>query len=166
MISHCWKLMKFGKMMVIRLLPLSQIIGRNSAPTKVYCFSLLIARKASLTREALKKKGKIIFPWCSLCGKTEGPILHCPFTTQIRSMFLKISEVKWTMPHTADLLSYKIRIRGSKRRKTWWNLIPHSIWWTVWKERNSRNFEDISSSIHKVKWNCIVSLFFRCKQTG
>ncbi|XP_015169198.1 uncharacterized protein [Solanum tuberosum] len=39
---------------------------------------------------------------------------------------------------------------GSKRRKTWWNVIPHCIWWTEWKERNSRNFEDISNSIHKL----------------
>ncbi|KAG5617977.1 hypothetical protein H5410_017801, partial [Solanum commersonii] len=34
----------------------------------------------------------------------------------------------------------------------------------VWKERNGRCFEDRSNSIHKVKWNCIVSLLFWCKQ--
>jgi len=33
-------------------------------------------------------------------------------------------------------------------------------------ERNSRRFEDKSNSIHRVKWNCIVSLFFWCKQTN
>ncbi|KAH0765964.1 hypothetical protein KY285_001835 [Solanum tuberosum] len=31
-------------------------------------------------------------------------------------------------------------------------------------ERNSRRFEDKSNSIHRVRWNCIVSLFFWCKQ--
>ncbi|WMV15374.1 hypothetical protein MTR67_008759 [Solanum verrucosum] len=77
-------------------------------------------------------------------------------------MFLNFSEVKWTMlEHTPDLLSCWIRRGGSKRQKTWWNLIPHCIWWTVWKERNSMNFEDISNSIHKVKWNLhCISIFF------
>ncbi|KAG5568861.1 hypothetical protein H5410_064121 [Solanum commersonii] len=76
-------------------------------------------------------------------------------------------EVKWTMPeHTTNLLSCWIKRGGNKRQKTWWNLIPHCIWWKVWKEWNSRNFEDISNSIHKVKWNCIVSLYFWCKEIG
>ncbi|KAG5585385.1 hypothetical protein H5410_045819, partial [Solanum commersonii] len=108
---------------------------------------------------------------CAFAGKTGETsshlFLHCTFTAQIWSMFLNFLEVKWTMPeHTADLLSCWIRRGGSKRQKTWWNLIPHCIWWTVWKERNSRNFEDISNSIHKVKWNCIVSLYFWCKEIG
>ncbi|WMV41939.1 hypothetical protein MTR67_035324 [Solanum verrucosum] len=62
--------------------------------------------------------------------------------------------------HTADLLSCWIRRDGSKSQKRWWKIIPHCIWWTVWRERNSRRFEDKSNSIHRVKWNCIVSLFF------
>ncbi|WMV57703.1 hypothetical protein MTR67_051088, partial [Solanum verrucosum] len=140
-------------------------------PTKVKCFTWLIIRKACLTHEILRKKRKIILPWCSLCGKTGETnshlFLHCTFTAEIWSMFLNYLEVKWTMPeHTADLLSCWIRRGGSKRQKTWWNLIPHCIWWIVWKERNSRNFEDISNSIHKVKWNCIVSLYFWCKEIG
>lgn len=28
------------------------------------------------------------------------------------------------------------------------------------------NFEDTSSSIHKVKWDCIVSLYFWSKEIG
>ncbi|WMV25673.1 hypothetical protein MTR67_019058 [Solanum verrucosum] len=146
-------------------------IWRTAAPTKVICCTWLVIRKACLTHEVLRKKRKIILPWCSLCGKTRETnshlFLHCTFTAEIWSMFLNYLEVKWTMPeHTTDLLSCWIRRGGSKRQKTWWNLIPHCIWWTVWKKRNSRNFEDISNSIHKVKWNCIVSLYFWCKEIG
>lgn len=146
-------------------------VWRNSAPTKIKCFTWLVVRRACLTHEVLKKKGMTIVSWCSLCGKTEETnnhlFVHCSFTAQIWAIFLNISDTKWTMPeHTADLLSCWIRRGGSKRQKTWWSLIPHCIWLAVWIERNNRNFEDIFNSIHKVKWNCIVSLFFWCKELG
>ncbi|KAG5577465.1 hypothetical protein H5410_057599 [Solanum commersonii] len=66
--------------------------------------------------------------------------------------------------HTSDLLSCWIRRGGCKTQKRWWKLIPSCIWWSVWRERNGRCFEDKSNSIHKVKWNCLVSLLFWCKQ--
>lgn len=76
-------------------------VWKNSAPTKVKCFTWLVDRKACLTRQVLWKKGKIIISWCSLCGKTGETknhlFLHCPFTTQIWSMFLNISSVEWTI---------------------------------------------------------------------
>ncbi|KAG5631747.1 hypothetical protein H5410_003464 [Solanum commersonii] len=68
--------------------------------------------------------------------------------------------------HTADLLSCWIRRGGSKSQKAWWRIIPHCIWWTIWKERNSRNFEDRSYSIQKVRWDCIASFYFWCKEKG
>ena len=77
-------------------------IRRTAAPTKVKCYTWLVIRKACLTLEVLRKKRKIILPWCSLCGKTGETnshlFLHCTFTAQICSMFLNYSEVKWTMP--------------------------------------------------------------------
>ncbi|KAG5574498.1 hypothetical protein H5410_054632 [Solanum commersonii] len=64
--------------------------------------------------------------------------------------------MNWTMPeHTSDLLSCWISRGGSKSQKRWWKLIPSCVWWSIWKERNGRCFEDRSNSIHKVKWNCI-----------
>lgn len=35
-------------------------VWRNLAPTKVKCFTWLVVRRACLTHEVLKKKGKII----------------------------------------------------------------------------------------------------------
>ncbi|WMV07056.1 hypothetical protein MTR67_000441 [Solanum verrucosum] len=66
--------------------------------------------------------------------------------------------------HTADLLSCWIRRGGSKSQKKWWKMIPSCIWWTIWRERNGRCFEDKSKSINDVKWNCLVSLFFWCEE--
>ncbi|WMV45334.1 hypothetical protein MTR67_038719 [Solanum verrucosum] len=148
-----------------------ELIWKIKVSLKVACFTWLVIRRACLTHEVLQRRGIQICSKCYMCRQKRETnshlFLHCTFTAQIWSMFLNFLEVKWTMPeHTADLLSCWIRRGGSKRQKTWWNLIPHCIWWTVRKERNSRNFEDISNSIHKVKWNCIVSLYFWCKEIG
>lgn len=68
----------------------------------------LVIRKACLTYEILRRKGKIILPWYSLCGMT-GEInshlfLRHTFTAQVCSKFLNSSEMKCTMPeHTANL---------------------------------------------------------------
>ncbi|KAF3665115.1 hypothetical protein FXO37_11170 [Capsicum annuum] len=32
--------------------------------------------------------------------------------------------------------------------------------WRVWKERNDRCFEDETKSVHDVKWNCLVTIFW------
>ncbi|KAG5622018.1 hypothetical protein H5410_007236 [Solanum commersonii] len=66
--------------------------------------------------------------------------------------------------HTADLMSCWIRRGGSKSQKKWWRIIPSCIWWTISKERNGRCFEDKIRSIHDVKWKCLETLFFWCKQ--
>ncbi len=38
-----------------------------------------------------------------------------------------------------------------------WNLVPHCLMWTVWRERNSRIFDDVDLSITKLE-----ELFFGC----
>jgi len=140
---------------------------KSDIPTKVKCFTWLVIKRACLTEEVLQKKGKQLVPRCFLCnltGETNNHLfLHCKFTAQIWNLFLNITSMNWTMPeHTSDLLSCWIRRGGSKSQKRWWKLIPSCVWWSVWKERNGRCFEDRSNSIHKVKWNCIVSLLFWC----
>ncbi|WMV45978.1 hypothetical protein MTR67_039363 [Solanum verrucosum] len=146
-------------------------VWRTLAPTKIKCFTWLVAKKACLTHEVLRRKGKIIVSWCSLCRNTaetnQHLFLHCNFTTQIWAIFLSLTKTNWTMPeHTADLLSCWIRRGGSTSQKAWWRIIPNCIWWTIWKERNSRNFEDRSNSIQKVRWDCIASFYFWCKEKG
>ncbi|WMV29123.1 hypothetical protein MTR67_022508 [Solanum verrucosum] len=80
-------------------------------------------------------------------------------------MFLSLTETKWSMPeHTADLLSCWIRRGGSKTQKKWWRIIPHCIWWTIWKERNQRCFEGKQNNIQKIKTNFLGLYYFWCKQ--
>ncbi|WMV11609.1 hypothetical protein MTR67_004994, partial [Solanum verrucosum] len=146
-------------------------LWNSPSPTKVKCFTWLVVKRACLTQEVLKKKGAIIVSRCFLCNETNETnshlFLHCTFTAQLWSLFLNITKTSWTMPeHTADLLSCWMKRGGSKSQKKWWRIIPQCIWWTVWRERNGRCYEDRSNSIQKVKWNCIISFYFWCKEVG
>lgn len=91
--------------------------------------------------------------------------LHCKFTAQLQNMFFSLTKTVWTMPeHTADLMSCWMKREGSKSQKKWWRISLSCIWWSVWRERNGRCFEDKIRSVHDVKWNCLETLFFWCKQ--
>ncbi|KAL3378631.1 hypothetical protein AABB24_004516 [Solanum stoloniferum] len=144
-------------------------VWKNIAPTKVKCFTWLVVRKACLTHEVLQKKGRVVVTRCFLCNETRETnnhlFLHCKFTAQLWNMFFSLTKTVWTMlEHTADLMSCWMKRRGSKSKKKWWRIIPSCIWWSVWRKRNGRCFEDKIRSVHDVKWNCLETLFFWCKQ--
>ena len=40
-----------------------------------------------------------------------------------------------------------------------WNLVPACVMWSLWRERNKRNFEDVELSIYKLIESCMCSLF-------
>ncbi|KAG5619881.1 hypothetical protein H5410_005099, partial [Solanum commersonii] len=110
-------------------------VSKNMAPTIVKCFTWLVIRKASFTRGFEEKEESL-----------------CP-------------DVNFTQngPCLSTLQICWIRIGGTNSQQRWCKIIPHCIWWTVWRERNNRCFEDESNFIHKVK--CIVSFSFWCKET-
>ena len=45
-----------------------------------------------------------------------------------------------------------------------WKIVPACIWWTVWKERNRRCFEDKYCNLQELKMNCLALYYFWCKQ--
>ncbi|WMV36652.1 hypothetical protein MTR67_030037 [Solanum verrucosum] len=69
------------------------------------------------------------------------------------------------LEHTTDLLSCWIS-RGGKNSKKKWSIMPSCIWWSIWKERNSRCFEKKANLIEKVKWNCLTTFYIWCKEEG
>lgn len=144
-------------------------IWKSMAPSRVKCFSWLVVKKACLTLEAVKRRKIQIasrFPLCMEAEEINSHLfLHCKVTSQARALFICLAREEWTMPeHTADILSCWIRWGGRKSQKKWWRTVPACIWWNIWKERNDRIFEGRSSSIQKIKCNCIPSLCFWCKE--
>ncbi|KAG5578524.1 hypothetical protein H5410_058658 [Solanum commersonii] len=105
-------------------------------------FLLVGCRRACSTHEKLKRRGFSMLLG-ALSNETEETnnhlFLHCKVTTQLG---------------------------GRKSKKKWWSIIPSCIWWCIWKERNSRCYDNKANSIEKVKWNCLTTFYFWCKEEG
>ena len=83
--------------------------------------------------------------------------LHCPFAMDLWSMVLGLFGVTWIMLHMVlGLLGCWQGRFGRHRNGYIWSIIPHCLMWCLWRERNSRCFEDIERSILDLKL-----LFFR-----
>ena len=102
-----------------------------------------------------------ILDWCYMC-KRNGELvdylfLHYPFAMDLWSMVLSLFGVTRVMPHIVlGLLGCWQGSFGHHRNVYIWSIIPHCLMWCLWRERNSRCFEDIERSIPDLKL-----LFFR-----
>lgn len=108
-------------------------IWKVKAPFKVVCFSWLVARKACLTQENLRRRGFQLCSRCLLCGsaiETNSHLfLHCPFTDKLWQLFLNIAGLKWSMPaNTCELLKCWNYNGDIVKQKKWWRLVPACIW--------------------------------------
>ncbi|KAG5632654.1 hypothetical protein H5410_004371 [Solanum commersonii] len=91
--------------------------------------------------------------------------IHCPVTGQLWQLFLNMVGIRWSMPATSvDLLKCWNQNDGAISQKNWWKLVPSCIWWTIWKERNYRDFEDEYNFVEKIKMNCIFCFIFGVKK--
>lgn len=87
--------------------------------------------------------------------------LHCKAAMVLWNKFLAVMGVKWVMPGTTkELLSSWTGIGSRQTEGHWWKTIPICIWWTLWKERNSRYFEGENINLQRIKMNCISLLYF------
>ncbi|WMV34938.1 hypothetical protein MTR67_028323 [Solanum verrucosum] len=124
-----------------------------------------LANEAALTQDNVMKRGITLCSRCLLCGETLENVNHlflrCKYTQQLWRIFLSHKGISWTMPGKVSeaLKSWEEAGVLAKDRGRW-RLIPASIWWAIWKERNSRCFENIENSVQKVKLNCILLLCF------
>ena len=67
-------------------------------------------------------------------------------------MVFRLFGVSWVMPQSVvGLLACWLGQFGRHRNGNIWRIIPHCLMWCLWKERNSRCFEDIERSIPDLK---------------
>jgi len=72
--------------------------------------------------------------------------LHCKFTDQLWRLFLNLKGFSWFMPgKVIEALQSWEEAEVQARSRSRWRIIPASIWWTIWKERNARCFESIEN---------------------
>ena len=83
--------------------------------------------------------------------------LHCLVALELWDMVFGLFGVCWVMPmFVVELLACGQGRFGCHRNGDIWMVVPHCLMWCIWKERNSRCFEDNERSMLDLKF-----LFFR-----
>ena len=69
--------------------------------------------------------------------------LHCPVAMDMWAMVFGLFGMSWAMPQSVvGLLACWQGRFGCHRNGYIWLIVPHCLLWCLWRERNSRCFED------------------------
>ncbi|XP_056690417.1 uncharacterized protein [Spinacia oleracea] len=75
-------------------------------------------------------------------------LLHCQFSNQLWTLWLDIWNLKWSLPlHIREAFDQWSTPHNSPFFKKVWLAAFFIITWTIWKERNSRIFNNAANSI-------------------
>ena len=86
--------------------------------------------------------------------------LHCPVASELWDMVFGLFGVSWVMPLSVIGLFACWQGRfGRHRNGDIWKVVPLCMMWCLWKERNSRCFEDIECSMPDLKPLFLRTLF-------
>ena len=123
-------------------------IWKQKIPSKVAFFVWTAALGKCLTIDNLRKRKVCILDWCYMCKCNSESVdhlfLHCPVASELWDMVFGLFGVCWVMPMSVVGLFACWQGRfGRHCNGDIWKVIPLCLMWCIWKERNSRCFEDI-----------------------
>ncbi|GFS36279.1 hypothetical protein Acr_00g0045080 [Actinidia rufa] len=140
----------------------------SSVPSKVCFFGWATAKGAILTIDNLRKRRLIVTEWCFMCKRnaktTDHLLIHCVAANELWNLVLSIFGIQWVMPRSVrDLFACwsQKSVRGHRRRA--WRAALLCLFWSIWRERNLRAFEDIENSLIFLKTSFLAS-FFMCSR--
>ena len=125
----------------------------------VICSTIKFISKYSiicLAIDNLRKRKVWLLDWCYMC-KCNGEsvdhlFLHCSVAMDLWAMVFGLFGVSWVMPQSVmGLLACWQGSFGRHRNGYIWLMVPHCLLWCLWRERNSRCFEDKERSISDLK---------------
>ena len=111
--------------------------------------------KKILTLDQLKRRDWSLPKNYYICkGEEESTnhiLLHCLKVSMLWHLILAIFDVQWVMPFSIKdaLISWRGAFVGKNRKKAR-KTAPLCLFWTLWKERNQRAFEDSEPTDHVI----------------
>ena len=124
---------------------------KNVVPLRVKFFGWLVWNGRIKSGDLLFKIGVLNVAAdirCSFCeSETESVdhvLLHCKYVHKVWTDCLKWWGMIWVTPKSVcDLLIWWHSFKFKKRKKLFWEAIPMTILWAVWKRRNDLKFNKV-----------------------
>lgn len=149
-------------------------IWNSGAPLKCRVFAWLAILGKCHTADCLEKKGWPHNAACVLCLSEPETALHllatCSVTIRLWERLLSNARLpvhlapNATTPSLDGWISQSRRLLPPPRRKSWTTLVQLT-WWTLWKERNTRIFQNKASSLTRIQ-SCIAEEAKAWKDAG
>jgi hypothetical protein len=116
-------------------------------PRRVAFFTWSAVWGRILTADNLMRRGYHLAGRCYMCcceGETIGHLLlHCSKAMGLWSYVFRSFGILWVMPKDLTDLLFGWHNWLGKAHSRIWNLIPSCLFWTIWRERNRRVFDDV-----------------------
>ena len=126
-------------------------IWKTKLPTKVICFSWTALHNSCLTQDNFSKRKFQLANRCYFRHKHIQSVkhlqLHRPAASDLWNMFCCFFGLSWVLPFSVrDALESWSSRDVDKAIKSMSMMIPGTIFWCLWTERNKRCFDGISTS--------------------
>ena len=125
----------------------TRVIWNSMMPPRVSFFAWEVTWKKVLTLDWIQRRGCPLANRCYLC-LLEGEsidhfLLHCELMRSLWNLLFSLFGMSWVLLYSIRevLLRWLGSCVGKKRKKVWL-AVPLCLFWIVWKERNSRAFEN------------------------
>jgi hypothetical protein len=159
LLFQTWQKSWWGKIIV-------KTFCRKTFYTETYETSSLTPHQLGkiLTAENLRKRNIVIVSWCCMC-KADGEtidhlFIHCPVAKELWDGVLHHFEVSWVLPsQVKELIEGWFGGLPKHRLSRIWNIVPHCLMWSLWREQNLRTFEDSETSLTDLKMQFFRMLF-------
>jgi len=102
--------------------------------------------------------------WCVMCKKhgesVDHLLLHCDVARVVWSSFYSLFGVEWVRSSSVlDLLNGCGTLLGCGPVNRIWKQVPLCVLWGLWRERNSRLFEDMEVTVEVLCRNMLNMLY-------
>lgn len=129
------------------------MIWKTHAPPRISFFAWEATKEHILTLDNLMKRGFHLVNRCSLCKASPETcrcsLLWCPITYGLWNDIFSLMGIQWVIAGSvkAELLAWESIAAKNKH----YRLIPLTIFWVVWKERDNRIFEGLEENFANIK---------------
>lgn len=110
------------------------------------------------TLDKLYAAGMVQDSNCLFCDQmvetNENLFIHCSYVFEVWSYFLNSFSIKWVLSDNVKSNLWEWGDKKVKKSKNMirkiWSLLPFTIWWCIWKERNAGLYNNLVKDVNQV----------------